>query len=102
MRHESPRGRRSHYRLGNFAKKQPRKLEDAVRRYCGREHSEAHGAAQDAAATVDVFLGQLQAHADLQAMDLAAIAIQPDRRQQTGRSSVAKSQTAVYTAASNC
>jgi DNA polymerase-3 subunit epsilon len=60
--------------LGIFAKKQPRKLEDAVRRYCGREHSEAHGAAQDAAATVDVFLGQLQAYADLQAMDVEAIA----------------------------
>jgi len=60
--------------LGIFSKKAPRKLEDAVRRYCGREHTGAHGAAEDADATADVFLGQLQAHEDLQAMDLAAIA----------------------------
>jgi len=60
--------------FGIFANKEPRQLADAVRRYCGRDYPEAHAAAADAAATVDVFLGELRAHADLQAMDLAAIA----------------------------
>jgi DNA polymerase III subunit epsilon len=51
--------------FGIFSKKEPRKLEDAVRRYCGREHAGAHGAAADAEASLDVFLGQLEAYTDL-------------------------------------
>lgn len=60
--------------FGIFSKKEPRKLEDAVRRYCGREHDGAHGAGADAEATLDVFLGQLAAHEDIAAMDLAGMA----------------------------
>lgn len=51
--------------FGIFSKKEPRKLEDAVRRYCGREHVGAHGAGADADATLDVFAGQLEAYSDL-------------------------------------
>lgn len=54
--------------FGIFSKKEPRKLEDAVRRYCGREHEGAHGALADAGATLDVLLGQLEAHSDLAQM----------------------------------
>ena len=57
-----------------FAKKEPRTLSDAVRRYCGREHEGAHGATADAEATLDVLLGELAAYPDLAEMDLAALA----------------------------
>lgn len=60
--------------FGIFSKKEPRKLEDAVRRYCGREHAGAHGAASDADVTVDVLLGQLEAYEDLAKMDLSELA----------------------------
>lgn len=56
---------------GIFSKKHPRKLEDAVRIYCGREHVGAHGAAADAEATLEVFLGMISKHEDL-AADLSA------------------------------
>lgn len=59
---------------GIFAKRESRKLEDAVRRYCGREHVDAHGSLADAGATADVFWGQLQAYPDLAAMDLSTLA----------------------------
>ncbi len=60
--------------FGIFSKKEPRKLEDAVRKYCGREHTGAHGAAADAAATRDVLMGQLSMYGDLAAMDLESLA----------------------------
>lgn len=69
--------------FGIFSKKQPRKLEDAVRHYCGREHESAHGAIEDAAATLDVFLGQIAAHDDLACMaieDLDAFSLVGDQK----------------------
>lgn len=60
--------------FGIFSKKEPRKLEDAVRKYCGREHTGSHGAAADAAATRDVLMGQLAMYGDLAAMDLESLA----------------------------
>jgi DNA polymerase-3 subunit epsilon len=61
--------------FGIFSKKEPRKLEDAVRRYCGREHVGAHGAKADNEATLDVLLGELKAYPDLDAMPLAELAV---------------------------
>jgi DNA polymerase-3 subunit epsilon len=60
--------------FGIFSKKEPKKLEDAVRKYCGREHDGAHGALADAAATLDVFLGQIGMYPELAAMELGSIA----------------------------
>jgi DNA polymerase-3 subunit epsilon len=59
---------------GIFFKREPRALADAVRRYCGREHDGAHGAAADAEATLDVLMGQLRAYPDLDALSLADLA----------------------------
>lgn len=59
---------------GIFFKKEPRKLEDAVRRYCGREHADAHGALPDAIATAQVLLGQLAEYPELAALPLAELA----------------------------
>ena len=61
--------------FGIFQKKEPRALADAVRRYCGREHVYAHSAGADAAATLDVLIGQLEAYKDLADMDLNALAV---------------------------
>lgn len=60
--------------FGIFSKKEPRKLEDAVRRYCKREHEGAHGAASDASATLDVFLAQVEEYEDLRGMAIDKIA----------------------------
>lgn len=60
--------------FGIFSKRDPRKLEDAVRKYCGRDHDGSHGALPDARATSDVFLGQMKAYPDLDAMDLDGVA----------------------------
>ncbi len=60
--------------FGIFSKKAPRKLEDAVRRFCGREHEGSHGAAADAEATLDVLLGQLAEFDDLAAMTIDQLA----------------------------
>ena len=60
--------------FGIFSKKEPRKLEDAVRRYCGRDHDGAHGAGADAMATYDVFLGQMSAYPDLDGLGLEKVA----------------------------
>lgn len=59
---------------GIFFKKESRKLEDAVRRYCGREHEGAHGAQADSDATADVLFGQLREYPDLAAMSLDELA----------------------------
>ncbi len=69
--------------FGLFSKKEPRKLEDYVRRYAGREPSGSHGALNDAEDTVDGFLGQLAEYDDLRAMssdDLAAFSRMNDGR----------------------
>jgi DNA polymerase-3 subunit epsilon len=60
--------------FGIYQKKDPRTLEAAVRKYCGRPHEGAHGAMADALATLDVIHGQLAAHEDLEAMELPALA----------------------------
>lgn len=57
-----------------YTKKRPRRLEDAVREYCGREPSGAHGAVCDATDTLDVFLGQCVAYPDLAEMNSEQIA----------------------------
>jgi len=59
---------------GVFSKKEPRSLSDAVRKYCGRAHEGAHGAAADNEATLDVLLGQMKAYPDLDAMTAADLA----------------------------
>lgn len=48
-----------------FRRKETRTLADAVRKYCGREHEEAHDATADAEASMDVVAGQLRAYEDL-------------------------------------
>lgn len=60
--------------FGIFSKKEGRKLEDAVRKFCGREHANKHGARGDAIATAEVFLGELEAYPDLKDMDLGELA----------------------------
>jgi DNA polymerase-3 subunit epsilon len=57
-----------------FRKKEPRKLEDAVRFYCRRDHIGAHGAQADAEATAEVFDSQCSRYADLHAMTLEQLA----------------------------
>jgi DNA polymerase-3 subunit epsilon len=52
-----------------FKKKEERTLSAAVKFYCNREHSNAHDAHGDVAATVDVFRGQLSRYRDLMEMD---------------------------------
>jgi DNA polymerase-3 subunit epsilon len=59
---------------GIFSNKEGRHLVDAVRKFCGREHADAHGALADATATVDVLMGQLEAYPDLKDMGLPALA----------------------------
>lgn len=51
-----------------FKKKEERTLSAAVKFYCDREHTDAHGAAADAWATVDVFRRQLTIYPDLAKM----------------------------------
>lgn len=60
--------------FGIFAKKEERTLAAAVRKFCGRELEGAHGALADTNATVDVFLGQMQAYPDLDLMPLEELA----------------------------
>ncbi len=59
---------------GIFFKREPRDLSAAVERYCGRKLEGAHGAGQDADATLDVLLGQCAAYPDLDSMSLDDIA----------------------------
>ncbi len=60
--------------FGIYSKKDPRSLSDAVRKYCNREHDDAHGAVADSKATADVLFGQLEAHPDIAEMDMDALA----------------------------
>ena len=48
-----------------FFRREPRTLAAALQFYCGREHTDAHGAEADVRATIDVLLGQLGTYADL-------------------------------------
>jgi DNA polymerase III subunit epsilon len=73
---------------GIFANKEGRKLEDAVRKFCGREHEDAHGALSDATATADVLAGQLECYPDLKDMDLATLAAFSRVHSDDGRTSV--------------
>lgn len=50
---------------GIWSKKAPKRLEDAVRVFCGRAHIGAHGAVADARATLDVMNGMLATYPDL-------------------------------------
>lgn len=59
---------------GIYFRKDPRTLSDAVRRYCGREHDQAHQSVADVRATLDVLNGQLIAHPDLAGMSVAELA----------------------------
>lgn len=58
-----------------YQKKDPRTLEAAVQKYCGRSHEGAHGAAADAAATLDVLKGQLGMYEDLAGMGMEELAL---------------------------
>lgn len=55
---------------GIFFAKNPRKLADCVRRYCGRELDGAHGALADTEGSLDAFLHQLGEHPELREMSL--------------------------------
>lgn len=59
--------------FGIFAKKEPRDLTAAVKKFCNRNHADAHGALADAAATVDVLMGQLCMY-DMESMPLDELA----------------------------
>ncbi len=48
-----------------FHKHEPRDLSAALRFYCGREHTDAHGAEGDVRATIDVLAGQFAKYSDL-------------------------------------
>ncbi len=48
-----------------YHKKEPRDLSAALKYYCGREHSGAHGAEADTRATLDVLKAQLERYDDL-------------------------------------
>ncbi len=55
-----------------FHAREPRNLAAALAFYCGREHTDAHGAAADTRATIDVVIGQFKRYTDLPA-DLEAL-----------------------------
>ncbi|MEI7903668.1 MAG: 3'-5' exonuclease, partial [bacterium] len=48
-----------------FHSKEPRDLSAALNFYCGRPHSDAHGAEADVRATLEVLLGQFRRYPDL-------------------------------------
>ena len=48
-----------------FHAREPRNLAAALAFYCGREHTDAHGAEADTRATIDVVIGQLKRYPDL-------------------------------------
>jgi DNA polymerase-3 subunit epsilon len=50
-----------------FFNREPRDLSAAVRFYCGREHTGAHGALADSEATLEVLLAQIARYEDLPA-----------------------------------
>jgi len=48
-----------------YHQREPRNLEAAVRKYTGKEHTEAHSALEDVKATIDVLKGQMEVYDDL-------------------------------------
>jgi DNA polymerase III subunit epsilon len=60
--------------FGIYSQKRPRRLADAYREFCGKELEGAHGAAADGSAALEVFLGEMRAFPDLDAMNLEDIA----------------------------
>ncbi|MBM4164825.1 MAG: 3'-5' exonuclease [Lentisphaerae bacterium] len=48
-----------------FHTREPRNLAAALAFYCGREHTDAHGAEADTRATIDVVMGQFKRYPDL-------------------------------------
>lgn len=60
--------------FGIYSEKKPRKLEDCIREYCGRDHVGAHGALADAVGTLDALLGQLAVYPDLDTLSLPDLA----------------------------
>lgn len=48
-----------------YHQKEPRTLSAALQFYCGKEHTNAHGALADVEATIDVLEGQLERYEDL-------------------------------------
>ncbi len=67
-----PEGRRLLDAQRIFHTREPRDLSAALRFYCGREHTDAHGALADVKATLDVVLGEFERYPDLP-RDMAAI-----------------------------
>lgn len=59
---------------GLYCKTDRRDLASYIEKYAGREHDGAHGAAADAAGTLEGLMGQLMAHDDLHAMSLPELA----------------------------
>jgi DNA polymerase-3 subunit epsilon len=57
-----------------FRKQEPRTLTAAVKKFCGREHGDAHEAMADVEATWDVLHGQLATYPELAKMNVAALA----------------------------
>ena len=60
--------------FGIFSKKEPRTLADAVKKYTGKEHVDAHGAWPDAVVLDGVLAGQLEMYPDLAEMSLEKLA----------------------------
>jgi DNA polymerase-3 subunit epsilon len=56
-----------------FQRKDPRDLTAAVKKFCGREHKDAHGALADSQATADVIEGLIATYPDLAEMSLAEL-----------------------------
>ncbi len=59
---------------GLYCKTDKRDLSSYIEKYAGRAHDGAHGAAADAAGTLEGILGQLIVHEDLHAMSLPELA----------------------------
>ena len=72
-----------------FHLREPRDLSAALRYYCGREHTDAHGAEADTEATLDVIKGQWRKYGDLprdmHEVDRQFNAVDPFNADRTGR-----------------
>ena len=72
-----------------FHSREPRDLSAALGFYCGRPHSDAHGAEADVQATLDVILGQFKRYPDLprdmETLDRTFNPIDPFNADRSGR-----------------